>query len=56
MFLKFSVSFYLYDVNQDGCIDASEIRCLVDAALEGSQQNWSEEQRQQVMSCCMKHI
>lgn len=45
---KIKISFYLYDVNQDGCIDASEIRCLVDAALEGSQQNWSEEQRQQI--------
>jgi len=51
---KIQISFYLYDLNQDGLIDGKEIRCLVDAALAESPQLWSEEQKQSICEATLQ--
>jgi len=53
---KISLSFYLYDLNQDGSIDSSEIRQLVDAALEMTKQVWTEQQRIDICDATFKAV
>jgi len=53
---KINLSFYLYDLNQDGSIDASEIRSLVDAALEMTKQVWTEQQRKDICKATFEAV
>jgi len=54
---KIKLSFFIYDINQDGSIDADEIRSLVDAALEMTPQiTWTEQQRRDICDATFKDV
>lgn len=54
---KIKLSFFIYDINQDGSIDADEIRSLVDAALEMTPQiEWTEQQRRDICDATFKDV
>lgn len=53
---KIKLSFYLYDLNQDGSIDSNEIRSLVDAALEGTAEDWTEDQKAEICKSTFEQV
>lgn len=53
---KIKLSFYLYDINQDGSIDSNEIRSLVDAALEGTEEDWTEDQKVEICKSTFEQV